>query len=373
MTTKSVFRNILCSSLLAFAFMSTNFHANGQQAPSISMTTARGAGEKVVLKLICDGPLSITGVKEEAKPYESTYTLTNQTIVATGNITRAECFDIDLQEIDVTKDPHLQMLFCQNNQLSSIDITHNPKLTYFYCDRNAITHIDFSGNPLLNEVYCNSNNITQIDLTKNPLLEYFYCGYNQIEQLNLDNNGKLVGLYCENNNLSSLDVSKCKGLLYLLCFGNRLNEKAMDRLIASLPPREKDNVGSIVVVNSKAEKEGNVCSKNAVKIANQKNWNVLDYNGDPENMVPYEGSETATDKAMLKRNVVTAFYDTTTAILNLSGLIPLEEVVVIYLNGEVLAKSVANALGQAEVLCNITPGNSVFIVQQKQRTTKVII
>ena len=69
----------------------------------------------------------------------------------------------------------------------------------------------------------------------------------------------------------------------------------MDALVASLPTVSQ---GYFLVINTKDENEGNVCTKSQVAVAKGKGWKVYDYNGgvyDENYEYPeYEGSDTPT-------------------------------------------------------------------------------
>ena len=176
------------------------------------------------------------------------------------------------------------LLACRDNRLTSLNVSNNPKLKELYCNNNQLKALDISKNTELITIYCNNNQITSLDLSNNPELEILGCDGNQITSLNLSNNPKLEELWCYGNQITALDVSKNTNLRRLGCYNNSIYGSNMTALVNSLPTCNAGNEGDFYVVNRNGD--GNVCTPAQVNIAKNKNWNVMDSEGNT-----YSGSK----------------------------------------------------------------------------------
>lgn len=95
-------------------------------------------------------------------------------------------------------------------------------LTRLECQNNSLTELDLTGCKALRELRCYRNRLTELDVGGCPELRSLYCGKNSLETLNLEGNTKLITLQCQENRLSSLDVSGCPELDFLVCSDNEL-------------------------------------------------------------------------------------------------------------------------------------------------------
>lgn len=107
--------------------------------------------------------------------------------------------------------------------------------------------------------------------------------------------GKITMFECSDNQQTSvktLNVSNNQSLKELACYGNEIRGEAMTRLMNSLPKREKsDNAKIWVIATCSQYDDHNVCTKAQVKIATDKNWDVLDAEDENRHRdVPYTGS-----------------------------------------------------------------------------------
>ena len=131
------------------------------------------------------------------------------TITITGeNITHLSVGNINLTNLDVSKNTELMMLECYENQLTSIDISKNTALTDLNCSSNSLTVLDVSVNIALIEMFCSSNQLTNLNVSKNTALECLNCKQNQLTHLDVSANTALRNLHCEDNPLTNLDLSK---------------------------------------------------------------------------------------------------------------------------------------------------------------------
>ncbi len=96
----------------------------------------------------------------------------------------------------------------------------------------------------------------------------------------------LKELNCSYNQLTSLDVSHNMALTRLYCYCNRIRGTAMTKLVNSLPETEDGTLWAYYIDDSPA---GNMMTPGQVEIATKKNWNVVMWDDDYENFIPYEG------------------------------------------------------------------------------------
>ncbi|WP_308555632.1 hypothetical protein, partial [uncultured Porphyromonas sp.] len=170
----------------------------------ITMTTTKAVGEKIRLIIEANGNVTIEGVKD---PKGSTYTLTSQTVIIRGDVTK------------------LNVL---NNQLTNLDASGCTTLTSLKCTGNKrrfgnkLTSLDVSGCTALTELYCNDNQLTSLDVSSCTALTDLKCYDNQLPSLNISGCTALTTLECFNNKLTSLDVSSCTALTELNCYKNQL-------------------------------------------------------------------------------------------------------------------------------------------------------
>ncbi|RRD60075.1 leucine-rich repeat domain-containing protein, partial [Tannerella forsythia] len=314
-------------------------------ASVITMTTDKTVGQTIVLTFLENEAehVTVSGATLTQSitnnGYRSnTYTLTEQNITVTGNITclrcnrnqltaldvsgntalaELQCGSNQLTELDLSNNTALTELFCGENRLSRIDVSLNTQLTSLLCGDNPLTTaLDVSTNTLLVELHCQNGRLSALDLSNNTRLSILECSDNQLATINLSNNINLVELICGGNKLTELDVSKntklhaiaCSDNLLtrldlsktdiwgLYCARNQIKDEAMDRLIASLPNR----VGQIPqcrigIYDNTQSDEGNVCT--TVQVAASKargwipqehigNWQWIDYNGSEPAQLP---------------------------------------------------------------------------------------
>ena len=207
-----------------------------------------------------------------------------------------ECYDNQLTSLDVSQNTALKKLSCDRNQLTSLDVSGCTALKTLSCGRNQLTSLDVSKNAALTELMCGYNQLTSLDVSKNTALTLLDCSNNQLTDLALSENVALTHLSCNYNQLTLLDVAKNTKLTDLRCYGNQIKGAAMDALVASLPTVKN---GEFIVINTKDENEGNVCTKSQVAAVKGKGWTVYDFNGRYSNRQEYEGSEDSTAKLLL--------------------------------------------------------------------------
>ncbi len=375
---------LFCSTFCLFFLLSIVNHLNAQNCssgtqkmctattstPTIVMVTHRGVGGKISLlikatdKVVAEGitePIALNELKE--------YTLTSQTIKLLGPINEITCGDNELTSLDLSGCPSLGRVYCYNNLLTSLDVSNNQLLTSINCSDNKLKHIELDKNVKLRGLACMGNELTELNLTNNTELTFLYCYNNPLKNLNVSHNvklGKLLCnntsiialnisaltqlqvLYCQNNHLQNLDISHNPKLNYIYCFGNALKEVAMDNIVNTLADcSSQPQPSEFVVINSKGEKEENVITKDQVNRAKTKNWRVLDYNGDGDKMINYEGSNhSAIDGIFRGSTKFGAFCSKADNTITFYGALPYSVCYLYQLDGTVVANVQANNDGE---------------------------
>jgi Leucine-rich repeat (LRR) protein len=161
------------------------------------------------------------------------------------NLTRVECTNTNLSNLNISGCTALNYLDCESNKLTSVALSTLTSLQYFICNDNQLTELDISHCPALELLWCNQNQLTSLDLSNCP--DTFYsldcrynnighaldmsrfaqlwqiaCSNNQIPQLTLGSREALTDIWCANNQLTSLDVSNSPVLRYLDAQSNQL-------------------------------------------------------------------------------------------------------------------------------------------------------
>jgi hypothetical protein len=160
-----------------------------------------------------------------------------------SSLKHLECWDNQLNVLDLRGNTVLEELFCSTNRLTSLDLSNNVALNVLRCDGNRLSNLDISKNTSLSTIACGNNPLTSlnvfnnkelvtlsiyfstvssIDLSNNSKLNLFHCGFNKFTQLDLSKNLELHEIACDNNQISNLDLSKNTKLTTLICSSNEL-------------------------------------------------------------------------------------------------------------------------------------------------------
>lgn len=234
---------------------------------------------------------------------------------------------LDLHAGELTKitfggNSELDDIDLSNNKLSSIDLKDCPKVAYLSLNNNAFTEMHLKGLeelssinlrynkltnfsiencPSLSSVVVSDNLLTSADLTGGKEnLSDVYVGGNQLTTLDLSGFGDLSTLSAEGNQLTSVNLEGCSNL-YSLNLGNNqftslklpdlpalgevyvennnLQGDAMMALMKSLPKKEVltgSFAGSIYALETRSDKEQNICLKSHVEAAHELGWGVYD-------------------------------------------------------------------------------------------------
>lgn len=99
---------------------------------------------------------------------------------ASGNINT----DVKLEDLDLSHNPNLYILFAAGNNFKELDISKNPYMHTLSVPNNAFTSLDFTNNKNLYSVNVSKNNMDFVTLPepKNTWFEYYY--YQNDMQLN---------------------------------------------------------------------------------------------------------------------------------------------------------------------------------------------
>lgn len=130
-----------------------------------------------------------------------------------------------LEELDLSRNPNLVTLVCDNNQLKALDLLQAPLLDSISCAGNQLAALSVSAQPGLKYLNVSGNqSISSLDVSQNSELLELSCGNNQIAAINVSENLKLETLEVQNNQLSALNVSENALLRRLDCSGNNITE-----------------------------------------------------------------------------------------------------------------------------------------------------
>ena len=110
------------------------------------------------------------------------------------NLSRLECNNNKITELDLSQNKYISYLNVSSNKLKKLDVSML-KLTYLECPNNQLTALDVSGSKGLGHLECFGNKITELDISANKDLYY---------------------LMCYSNAFTTLDISKCPRLV--LCY-----------------------------------------------------------------------------------------------------------------------------------------------------------
>ena len=180
-------------------------------------------------------------------------------------------------------------LYCYNTNLTSLDVSQNTDLTVLYCPANQLKTLNITNNSNLTYLNCAENQLNTLNLSQNKALEKLLCGSNQLSTLDLSQNPALEALLCQDNQLTTLDLSKNKEIRAVTCYHNTIRGENMTAFVNSLPRVEE---GYIQVCKDETP-EGNEINTVQVKIATDKHWQVMMYDG--TNWVDYESLKVKGD------------------------------------------------------------------------------
>ena len=154
------------------------------------------------------------------------------------------------------------------------DITH---LTFYDPE---LTALDVSKNTALETLVCDYNNLTSLDVSKNTALQVLSCEENNLTSIDISKNTELYAFSCAFNKIISLDISKNTKLRSLDCRSNKIKAEEMSKIVNALPDwsAKRDEMRArIFVLATNPLSEENEITEEAIKIAEEKNWEIFNY------------------------------------------------------------------------------------------------
>lgn len=173
-----------------------------------------------------------------------------------------------LTSIDVSHNPKLRLLWCNNNHITSLNLSqnheledlcirsngmtelnlsHNTRIMWYDGTFNRIKTLDLSLNKELRNIYHCANGLNQIDgLASLSRLEILCLDNNELRELNVSDNYLLRELSFFNNDIKSIDVSYNQELSVLRCFGNSGLQTIYMHKNQQLSSLEKDDFTQVV-------------------------------------------------------------------------------------------------------------------------------
>lgn len=119
--------------------------------------------------------------------------------------------DLGLESLDVSALTQLEALTAQGNRFESLDVSANYALTDLDCRGNSKLS-SLVLNSSITKLQCDECNLTELDVSMCTGLETLTCYANKLTALNLSQNPALSNLNCSYNNISNLDLSANQAL-----------------------------------------------------------------------------------------------------------------------------------------------------------------
>ncbi len=227
--------------------------------------------------------------------------LTKITFGKNGELTDIDLSNNKLTAVDFKECPKLKYLSLNNNEftemhlkglesLSSINLRYNkltnfsiedcPSLSSVVVSDNLLTSIDLTGGKEnLSDIYVGGNQLPTLDVSGFASLSTLSAERNQLTSVNLTGCSSLYSLNLGNNKFTSLKLPELPALGEVYVQNNNLHGDAMMALMKSLPKKEVltgSFSGSIYAVETRSDKEQNVCLKAHVDAAHELGWGVYD-------------------------------------------------------------------------------------------------
>ena len=218
-----------------------------------------------------------------------------------GELTDIDLSNNKLSSVDFKECPKLKYLSLNDNEFTEMHLKGLEELSSINLRYNKLTNFSIEDCPSLSSVVVSDNLLTSVDLTggKDNLSDV-YVGGNQLTTLDLSGFASLSTLSAENNQLTSVNLENCSNLYSLNLGGNKftaltlpelpslgevyiennnLQGDAMMALMKSLPKKDVltgSFSGSIYAVETRSDKEQNICLKEHVEAAHEQGWGVYD-------------------------------------------------------------------------------------------------
>lgn len=148
------------------------------------------------------------------------------------SLTKLDCYENQIEELDLSKNTELKWLDCSANKIKSLDLSKNTKLENVYADNNALTSLNVSGIATLKRLDCYVNHLTDLDVSDSTANLELWCYKNNLTSLKLP---PAIGkLDCSENQLTELDAGNNTAYLDLTCSQNNLTSLKLPATICGL-------------------------------------------------------------------------------------------------------------------------------------------
>ena len=257
--------------------------------------------EKLSAKTTKLGEIDLTGLSALEALDLHAGNLTKITFDGNSELTDIDLSDNKLTSIDFKGAPKVAYLSLNNNEftemklkglkeLSSINLRYNkltnfsiedcPSLSSVVVSDNLLTSVDLTGGKEnLSDVYVGGNQLTTLDLSDFASLSTLSAEGNQLTSVNLKGCTDLYSLNLGNNKFTALTLPELPALGEVYVENNNIQGDAMMALMKSLPKKEAltgSFSGSIYAVETRSDKEQNICLKEHAKAAHEQGWGVYD-------------------------------------------------------------------------------------------------
>lgn len=230
-----------CLTLPAYRWTGQGFRYNGNaKLPQITLVTGKVIGQPILIDAEVEPEdrkdawidLNNNSMRDEGEDLifdaeDKAYTLLSQTVTLYGKIRSLRVVGQLLTELYVSGAPYLTRLDCSDNKLCQLDLEKNPLLTHLDAHKNALTAISLAKNTELIELALNRNQLKEVSLTTLSKLEDLQVDYNHLSTLDLSGNAELKRLSCDGNSLTTLSLDKQAKLRQLYCKDNKLAELSL--------------------------------------------------------------------------------------------------------------------------------------------------
>lgn len=180
--------------------------------------------------------------------------------------------------------PNLQKLNCFDNNMDELNLSENPELIYLDCSQNNLRNtLDLSKNKKLKTLICKNNRIETLNLENNVALEKLEFTNNRVKNIDLRRNTNLIELVCENNNLESLDLINNKKLkiLNFKLNGIKNPDLSSNLELSELNCQQNSNLGKLDLSSNKklTKLDCFFCGLTELKLADNNELKELKCNG----------------------------------------------------------------------------------------------
>ena len=142
-------------------------------------------------------------------------------------ITYIKLEETDLQDLTgIEYLPCLSGLSISGSKVTKLDISKCPEIVNVYAQRNQISSVKLN-NPKLVKLLLANNQIQSIDLSKIPSIEILNVSNNKLDSLDLKGRSNLSSLSCFGNNIKTLDIIDNPELIKLMNTGEKVDTGAV--------------------------------------------------------------------------------------------------------------------------------------------------